>query len=81
MSHNRFQGDTFETGFSVLPGGGGDNTCDFILSVDGFYGLFWTSTSENASDAYILEFDYNDGVIFLSSPPKTFGCSVRCLKN
>lgn len=70
---------TNSSGFTGLPGG--------IRQVDGSFaninqsGYWWTSTEQNASSAYNIAVGYNYGfasVLYLS---KTFGFSVRLIKD
>lgn len=68
-------------GFSAMPGGnrdiGGNGKCRLI----GFFGDFWTGSSENDNEAFFYRFTYDDYKIILGSREKSSGCSVRCIKD
>jgi len=72
-------GATNSSGFSALPAG--------IRFWEGFYlsqgvsAIWWTSTSNNTSYAWVKAVygDYQD--IFESSIEKKTGCAIRCIKN
>jgi len=78
-SHSTHYGtDIF--GFSGLPGGGRlTTTGDFLFN--GSFGHWWTSTDDGQTNAwyYSLRFD-NANVSIGNNVPKTFGFSIRCLK-
>ena len=72
-------GATNETGFTALPGGGRtfDGTFDYII----WGGQFWTSTSLNVDDAWIRYLDYNTTDVYRWVDGKTYGRSVRCVRD
>ena len=70
---------TNTSGFSGLPGG--------YRSYDGsFYNirttaLFWSATERDSSSAWYRDLSFSNGNVFRYNPIKTFGGSVRCLKD
>ena len=72
-------GATNETGFTALPGNsrGSDGSYNQI----GPYGYWWTSTSDNQSNAVLRGMYYPKSSIDRSALSKEFGFSVRCIKN
>jgi uncharacterized protein (TIGR02145 family) len=68
-----------ESGFSGLPGGNRTNTGPFYDI--GVYGFYWTNTSINTFDARGGNLDYSTGDWVTSTGTKTFGGSVRCLRD
>ena len=67
------------SGFSGLPGGGRGNngTFNFI----GKYGGWWSSTENDADDAWNRDLLYTNGDVGRYSSSKTYGFSVRCLRD
>jgi uncharacterized protein (TIGR02145 family) len=74
------KGATNSSGFTALPGGsriwGGGG-----FAGESVYGAWWTSTGLTATTAYDRELGDGYGVCFRSSPNKTSGNSVRCIKD
>jgi uncharacterized protein (TIGR02145 family) len=66
------------TGFPALPGGerstGGSNVNN------GTAAAFWSAT-DNSSNAWFRYLRYNDRIVSRASFGKTYGASVRCLKD
>lgn len=72
-------GATNETGFSALPGGVlGDNG---VFTGIGYGGNWWSSTEENAGNAYGRYMNYGNKSIGIFGFGKELGLSVRCLKD
>jgi uncharacterized protein (TIGR02145 family) len=73
-------GATNESGFTVLPGGNYNSVTGFF-SFLGYGTSIWTSTENDANDAYACAL-YNNTVAFYHGPgiPKFGGLSVRCVK-
>ncbi len=73
-------GATNETGFTALPGGfrsyytGGFNN-------DTYFGLWWSSSENAASDAWGRDSRYNGGGVLRSLYSKLNGLSVRCVRD
>ena len=70
---------TNSTGFSALPGGRrgpGIQPYDFA----GGNGMWWSPASSNNYEAFYRMMDYGDN-IYRSSPPPTWGYSVRCIQD
>lgn len=68
------------SGFTALPGGqrNYDNAGFFLLTQ---YGTFWSSTEWTSTIAGNPGVNYNNVTAYWHSSFKTFGYSVRCLKN
>lgn len=65
-------------GFTALPSGyrmGG------TFQQPGYYGIFWSSTEEDATDGWMLNLISSSTQSYLESAYKTDGLSVRCIKN
>jgi len=81
LSHWRApnEGATNRSDFSALPGGYlySDGTFNNI----GLYGNWWSSTELNASSAWHRSLNYNSAVIFRGNANKSYGFSVRCIKD
>ncbi len=73
-------GATNATGLTVLPGGCRFGNGGYFNHI-GNYGYLWTATFYSAPDAWIREFSYNSQRINRIYPFKTFGFSVRCIKD
>ena len=67
------------SGFTALPGGyrGGDGTFGSV----GDYGYWWSSTEGNASGAWLRYLNYGNGSLFRSNYSRSYGFSVRCLRD
>jgi uncharacterized protein (TIGR02145 family) len=72
-------GATNESGFSAVPGG----TCDSngIFSIIGSFGYWWSSSENNANNAWYRFLFYNYNTVSRSSYIKNLGNSVRCVWN
>ena len=47
----------------------------------GYMGFWWTATSEGSNQAWYRHLDYKRSDIFRAYGPKTYGFSVRCVKD
>jgi uncharacterized protein (TIGR02145 family) len=73
-------GATNENGFSALPGGSRGNGGSFsgirILT------MFWNATEGiNGSSAWLCELNANNGYTNIFGYTKSFGASIRCLRD
>jgi uncharacterized protein (TIGR02145 family) len=70
---------TNSSGFTGLAGGyrGNDGAFDYI----GDFGNWWSSTENNTSNAWYRTLVYGSGSVYRSPNYKTFGLSVRCLRD
>jgi uncharacterized protein (TIGR02145 family) len=70
---------TNSSGFTGLPGGyrNTNGTFNYI----GYYGNWWSSTEFNTLNAWYRYLSYNNGDVFRNGYNKTFGFSVRCLRD
>ena len=75
--HNPNEGATNSSGFSGIPGGSRD---EGSMSI-GIYGFMWSSTEYDASFSYDRTLFNNTPYVFRNIIPKTFGLSVRCLRD
>ncbi len=66
------------SGFTALPGGG---RIDGVFGYIGRACAFWSSTFENAENAFIIEMDEDIIEIIRGSISKKQGFSIRCVKN
>ncbi len=72
-------GATNESGFSALPGGRRYNVGSFSsISSDAF---FWSATESASTTAWVRNLNYNGGLVYVNYSNKSFGASVRCLRN
>jgi uncharacterized protein (TIGR02145 family) len=73
-------GATNETGFTALPGG---MRSDYKGEYNyiGYEAYFWSSTEWGTSYAYRRYLNYNYSYTTKGDSPKTYGHSVRCMKN
>jgi len=67
------------SGFSGLPGGNRDYYGTF--NDVGYTGYWWSSTEDDASNAWYRILDYDVGYVTRSNSDKTDGLSVRCLRD
>jgi len=68
-----------KSGFSALPGGGRNNNGKFrTIGTDAGW---WTTLEEDASYAYWRYLRYDGDYIYRSINHKSFGLSVRCVKD
>ena len=70
---------TNKSGFSALPGG-------FRYSDGGFYyirawALFWSATELDSTLTYAHNLNYESGLVIRNDTRKSFGASVRCLRD
>jgi uncharacterized protein (TIGR02145 family) len=68
------------SGFTALPGGyrhGNDGTFNYV----GLDGLWWSSTEHSSSNAYCRHLDYGNAHVDRYDPSKSFGLSVRCIRD
>ncbi len=72
-------GGTNESGFTALPGGYRGDRGTFQILDD--YCFFWTSTTCDAASAWSRFLQNNDDAVYRIENIKTFGFSVRCLKD
>jgi uncharacterized protein (TIGR02145 family) len=72
---------TNESGFTGLPGGLRDISVSFPFDYIGSFGLWWSSTGSDAANAWLRELHYDHGEVRRSNSYKTFGLSVRCLRD
>jgi uncharacterized protein (TIGR02145 family) len=70
---------TNESGFSGLPGGVRDPSGPFNLI--GYYGFWWSSSENGTFYAWARDLDYSDGSVSSYNDSKTYGYSVRCLRD
>ena len=70
---------TNETGFSALPGGYRNSVGSFIIIRD--FAVFWSATEYDSASAWFRYLNYNVGDVYRDNNNKSFGTSVRCLKN
>jgi uncharacterized protein (TIGR02145 family) len=70
---------TNTSGFSALLTGYRTTTSTFSYLSE--YTMFWSSTEYNTNGAYPLRLDYYSSTIWFANYLKTFGFSVRCVKD
>ena len=70
---------TNSSGFTGLPGGLRDELGTFIDI--GTLGHWWSSSEFDTTHALFLALDYNNGSVFRTDFLKTYGFSVRCLRD
>ena len=76
---SKYAGVTNETGFSATAGG--NRNVKNVYALIGKYGMWWSSTEYNATEAY-SRYLYLDNAYFYSHyDKKNCAFSVRCLKN
>ena len=70
---------TNTSGFTALPGGyrSSDGSFNFI----GYNGDWWSSTEYNTSEAWVLDMYYEVSYVSIASINKSYGLSVRCIKD
>jgi uncharacterized protein (TIGR02145 family) len=70
------------SGFSVLPGGYRNGNVG-NGSFNGFWNIayFWSASQLNANDAWLRYLYYGNGYVTRDDLNKTFGASVRCLRD
>ena len=68
------------SGFTALPGGFRfDDGTFYNIGYDG--GDWWSSTEGNASGAWLRYLNYGNGSLFRSNYSRSYGFSVRCLRD
>lgn len=72
-------GATDESGFSALPGGYRDNKGGFYTL--GNYATFWTASECGRSSAWGRHMSRGDTKVYLNGISKSYGFSVRCIKD
>ncbi len=72
-------GGNNNSGFAGLPGGNRDTNGTFYLVGD--YGLWWSATESNTTDAWLRYLTAGDGNLNRTTSGKQDGFSVRCLRD
>jgi len=72
-------GATNESGFTALPGGERNDSGLFQHRI--IYGNWWSATENGAYTAWYRRLYYNYTTIFRDDLYKTYGYSVRCVKD
>ena len=72
-------GATNSSGFTALPGG--CRLYNGAFNSVGSYAAWWSSSLDGWSDAWYRILHYHDGGIYQNSPNRTYGFSVRCLRD
>jgi uncharacterized protein (TIGR02145 family) len=72
-------GATNESGFSAIAGGNRWSEGSFHYM--GWYGIYWSSTSYNSTDALPRELAFDSNKVILINYPKKDGFSIRCIKD
>jgi len=70
---------TNSSGFSALPGGS-RNTVGSFGNISNL-AYFWSATENGGSDAWYRILNYDNDNVTIADSSKSFGFSVRCLKN
>ncbi|MDR2593055.1 MAG: hypothetical protein LBC59_09705 [Chitinispirillales bacterium] len=70
---------TDDFGFSALPGGGVND--DGLFYHAGYIGHWWTATESGGGYAYRWSMYYVGDYVFVDDQVKSFGLSVRCVKD
>ncbi len=68
-----------EFGFSALPGGNRNLYGNFAYI--GGTGFWWSSNEYSSASAWYRNMNYYNGCVFRFNDYKTYGCSVRCLRD
>ncbi len=72
-------GATNETGFSALPGG--YRTSGGAYDLKGSFGYWWSSSISNSYGSFCRFMNYNTSSFYKINLSKTYGFSVRCIKD
>ncbi|MCF8372510.1 MAG: PKD domain-containing protein [Bacteroidales bacterium] len=72
-------GATNSSGFTGLPGGHKNSGGGTYVNMGG--GANWWSTTQGGLGAWYRAIQYNDSVVFRYSNSKTYGFSIRCIKD
>ena len=72
--------DTLAIGFSALPAGIKDYESDVFNGIDS-YTYFWTSTGKDTYSAYYVKLSSFTNQALIDYADKSYGYSIRCLKN
>ncbi|MFN4854430.1 MAG: fibrobacter succinogenes major paralogous domain-containing protein, partial [Bacteroidota bacterium] len=67
------------SGFSGLPGG--NRYFDGVFSNIGDYGHWWSCTEFSTNNAWYRSMNYHNGAVNRLNVSKTYGFSVRCLRD
>lgn len=70
---------TNESGFNGFPGGYRNNYGDFHYI--GCYGYWWSSSEDDTGFAWKRRLYYYNGSVYRNDYDKTYGFSVRCLRD
>ncbi|HXP90848.1 MAG TPA: chitobiase/beta-hexosaminidase C-terminal domain-containing protein [Fibrobacteria bacterium] len=65
-------------GFRALPAG---DTVEAAFNVAGSAGFWWSATASDSANAWTRSIEYNSSSLFRYEYDKTFGYSLRCLKD
>lgn len=76
---NPNNGATNSTGFTALPSG--FRFTDGSFTAIHYYTGFWTASENGGDNQYFLGLYYGDASVSMSSVPKRYGLSVRCVKD
>jgi uncharacterized protein (TIGR02145 family) len=72
-------GATNSSGFSGLPGG--YRSMSGTYSLEGKTGYWWANTERNISQGEYTNLDNDFAATARNGATKSFGCSVRCVRN
>ena len=72
-------GATNSSGFTGLPGG--DRANDGSYSNVGYFGGWWSSAQDSTTDAWFRDLYYSSGGVYRYDFPKSYGFSVRCVRD
>ncbi len=78
--YNPNSGATNESSFTALPGGQRDNSGGNYHFIN-YYGYFWSSTANSDYDAWARVLNNSDSGVNHWNADKSFGLSVRCIKD
>jgi uncharacterized protein (TIGR02145 family) len=70
---------TNSSGFTALPGG--TRVPNGLFYEIGYNGYWWSSTESDTTNAWYRYLNYNNGFVNRTNNYKTFGFSVRCLRD
>jgi uncharacterized protein (TIGR02145 family) len=70
---------TNSSNFTALPGG--ERTVLGLYDSQGLYGWWWSSTETTIHGAKAIKMNYIDSALIFESLSKTYGFSVRCVKD
>ena len=78
--NNSISGGTNAYSFSALPAGIWNNSSEYFLN-EGDRAYFWSSTEKGSFSAYYMHLYPGSAEAFLDDNGKSFGVSVRCVKD